>query len=445
MNILALDVGTSAVKAAVLSAETGVPVGAVARVAYVLDAPTPEAAEVPARRLWQTVAAAARSAVVQSGVSGKAGQDVQGVGLSCFTPGLVLLDNKDRPLRPIWTHLDRRARLAARQTWGAVGEEFLATTGNRPLPGGVSVLCLRELYTLDPYLLHEIRSYLHANSWLGFHMTGEKGFDPANACFTGLFGTMTDRQWSPRWCDYFEVDGKWLPPIISGIATLGTVRADVAAELGVPAGVPCKLGTADTTSAMLAAGMGAGDLLHELGTTQVLASLTDKPVPSPRRLTRLAGVGQSYVQVTHNPVGGVAFDWLHELCFRDQTREEFFTKTVPAAMEHASRVTLDPPYLGGDRLEIDARRAAFRDLELTTSRLDLLAALLEAMARGHRDALAALGQGTSFRRIFLSGGGADLVRRLLPEYQGENVGEIEEASLKGVAKLFVPRGNSEQE
>src|SRR5205807_1370712 len=115
----------------------------------------------------------------------------------------------------------------------------------------------------------------------------------------------------------FEVDKNWLPPVISGDATLGTLRSDIAAELDVPAGVPFKLGTADTSSAMLAAGMQPGDLLHELGTTQVLAVLTDKPVPAPQRLTRLFGVGQAFVQVTHNPVGGVALDWLHELCFRD--------------------------------------------------------------------------------------------------------------------------------
>ena len=293
------------------------------------------------------------------------------------------------------------------------------------------------MLTLDPYLLHEVRSYLHANGWLGFHMTGVKAFDPANASFTGLFGTMTDQQWSPRWCDYFEVDKSWLPPVISGAVTLGTLRADRATELGVPAGIPCKLGTADTTSAMLAAGMEPGDLLHELGTTQVLAALTDKPVPSPRHLTRLLGVGQRYVHVTHNPVGGVALDWLHELCFRDQTKADYYANTIPRAMEHATRVTLDPPFLGGDRLEIEAHRASFRDLELTTDRLDLLAALLGAMVSRHREAMAALGQGNTFRRIFLSGGGADLLRRLLPDYQAADVNEIDEASLRGVAKLFL--------
>ena len=440
MNILALDVGTSSVKAAVLDLATAHPVGQIAHVPVELDAPAPEAAEIPVERLWQAVAAAGRAAVRQSGVAGKADQDIAAVGLSCFSPALVLLDKSDRPLRPAWTHLDRRSRPAARQVWATVGPEFLESTGNRPLPGGMSAICLRQLLVQDPYLLHDIRSYLHINGWLGLHMTGVKAFDPANASFTGLFATMTDRRWSGRWCEHFEVDANWLPPIIDGKATLGTLRAGVATELGVPAGVPVKLGTADTTSAMLAADLQPGELLHEVGATQVLASLTGKPVPARQRLTRLFGVGDSFVQVVHNPVGGVALDWLHQLCFREQTKEEFFGKTLAKVLGQtstdATRVTLDPPFLGGDRLEIEAHRASFRDLELTTDRLDLLAALLEAMARGHRDALTALGHGKDFRRVVLSGGGADLVRQLIPEYRTAHVEEMTEGSLRGVAKLF---------
>jgi xylulokinase len=436
MNVLAIDVGTSSVKAAVVDTRTGAVVGAVAHAAITLDAPSPDASELPCERLWQALAAAGRAAVVRSGVSGKADEEIGGVGLSCFTPALVLLNKNDRPIRPILTHLDRRARPAARQVWATVGPEFLATVGNRPLPGGISAVTFRQLFSVDPYILHEVRSYLHLNGWLGFHMTGEKAFDPANASFTGLFGTLTDQQWSQRWCDYFEVDRAWLPPVMDGSATLGSIRSDVAGELGVPAGVPCKLGSADTTSAMLAAGLKVGELLHEVGTTQVLAALTDKPVPAPQRMTRLFGIGKSFVHVTHNPVGGVALDWLHLLCFRDQTAEEFFASTIPQALKRTTRITLDPPFLGGDRLEIEAHRAAFRDLELSTDRMDLLAALLQAMVRGHGEALADLGMGTTFRRIVLSGGGERMVRQLLPEYQAGHVEEIEEASLRGVAKLF---------
>jgi xylulokinase len=436
MRILALDVGTTSVKAAVLDVATATPVGPIAHVGYELDTPVPDAAVIPAERLWTTVTAAARAAVRQAGVAGVADKDVQAVGLSCLMPALILLDTADRPLGPIWTHLDRRARPAARQVWAAVGEEFLATVGNRPLPGGITAVSYRQQLNDDPYLGHRVASYLHANGWLGLRLTGQRAFDPANACFTGLFGTLTDQAWSPRWTDYFEVDPSWLPPVISGNATLGTLRAEAAAELGVAAGLPVKLGTADTSSAMLAADMHPGDLLHEVGTTQVLSVLTDAPKPSPQRLTRLLGVGAAFIHVTHNPVGGVALEWIRNLCFGEQSEQEFFERTIPAAMGRRTRVTLDPPFLGGDRLEIEAHRAAFRDLELTTDRLDLLAAVLEAMARRHRTAVAALGVGDRFERIFLTGGGAAVVRALLPSYQAANVHLIEEGSLRGVARLF---------
>jgi xylulokinase len=429
MHILALDVGTSSVKAAVLDVASAAPVGKVARVSYALDHPVPGAAEVPAERLWQAVAAAAREV-------GRAAEGLEGVGLSCLIPALVLLDKADHPQGPIWTHLDRRSRPAARHTWAAVGPEFLATTGNRPLPGGISAVSWRQRLDDDPYLCRRVRWYLHANSWLGLHMTGQRAFDRANACFSGLYGTLTGQGWSERWCRYFEIEPDWLPPVVCGSMTLGTLRSAAAADLGVPGGLPVKLGTADTSSAMLAAGMRPGDLLHVVGTTQVLAAFTDKPRPSPQRLTRQLGVGDAFIQVTHNPVGGAALDWLHHLCFRDQSARSFYEQTIPMALRRQTNVTLDPPYLGGDRLEIEAHRAAFRDLTVTTDRLDLAAALLEAMQRRHREALAALGVGERFERVFLSGGAAEVVHRLLPGYTGATVHLVEEASLRGVARLF---------
>jgi xylulokinase len=224
--------------------------------------------------------------------------------------------------------------------------------------------------------------------------------------------------------------------VVDGRTTLGSVRSAVAAELGVPPGVPLKLGTADTSSAVLAAAMKKGELLHEVGTTQVLATLTDQPTPDARRLTRLLGVGDDYLYVTHNPVGGVALEWLKNLCFGELSQEQFFRETFALAQKHQTRVTLDPPYLGGDRLEIEAHRAAFRDVTLSTTRLDLLAALLNALVRQHRLAIQGLGEGEQYSRIILTGGGAEYVRPLIAEYAAANVEFLNEGSLFGVAKLF---------
>jgi xylulokinase len=441
MHILGLDVGTSSVKAAVLDVETGRPVAPAAHVAYPLDHPAPEAAEVPAERLWAAVTAAARAAVRAAGAGGP---PVEGVGLACMTPGLVLLDTAGRPAAPIWTHLDRRSRPAARQVWQAVGPEFLRTVGNRPLPGGITALCYRQQLADDPYVSHRVKSYLHVNGWLALCLTGERAFDPSNASFSGLWGTVTDQAWSPRWCDYFEVEPVWLPAVVDGRTTVGSLRSAAAAELGVPPGLPVKLGAADTSSAMLSADVGRGDLLHSVGTTQVLAALTPAPSPSPQRLTRRLGFGPDFVHVTHNPVGGAALDWLYHLCFRDQTEPEFFEKTIPSVKDRETRVLLDPPFLGGDRLEIEAHRAAFRELTLTTDRLDLLAALVQALVKRHRQAVAALGVGDKLERIFLTGGAAKVVHRLIPEYAAAKVHFFEEGSLRGIVHLFRANGSCQE-
>jgi xylulokinase len=429
MKILALDISVPFVQAVILDGAGAAPLGPIARTRYELDHPTPGAVEVPPERLWAAVTAAAREAT--RGVEG-----VEAVGFSSAAPALVLLDKADRSLAPIWTQFDQRARPAARQTWAAVGPEFLRTTGSRPLPGVVTAVRFRQQLQDDPYLAHSIGGYLHVNGWLGLRLTGERAFDRAGAALSGLYGTLTDQAWSQRWCNYFEVQPAWLAPVVGGDVILGTVRSAVAAELGVPAGLPVRLGTTDVGSTMLAAGLKPGDLLHVVSTTQLLAALTDRPVAEARRLVYPLGVGAAFVHATYNPVGSDALHWLHKLCFQDVSVAAFHEQMIPAALKLPTRVTLDPPHLGGDFLQLEACRAAFRDVTLESDRLDLLAAVLEALRRHHQRALEALGLGDRFQRVFWTGRGVEEVQRLLPEYAGATAHRLEDASLRGVARLI---------
>jgi sugar (pentulose or hexulose) kinase len=281
-----------------------------------------------------------------------------------------------------------------------------------------------------------VRRYLHVDSWIGLRFTGEAAMDYGNACFTGVFDTMDTRDWSDRWCGYFGIERGWLPSARSGDMTLGGLRREVAQQLNLLPGLPVKLGTADTSSALLAARIELGDLLHIVGTTQVLAVRTVKPRPAADHLTRLLGVGDGYVHITHNPVGGVALDWMHQLCFHDQTAAEFYAQSIPAAIARQTEVLLDPPYLGGDRLQIEERRAAFRELTIAHERLDLLAAVLTAMRTHHAQATAVVADGQAFKRIVLTGGGATIAQQVIYDRDARAVEMIEEASLRGVARLF---------
>lgn len=427
MHILAIDIGTSSVKAAVLNQTSGQLIGPVAKAAYPLLNTEPEMAAIDPGQLWQAISTALSQA--------SEGQHIEGIGISCLTPCLVLLDQNDKPLLPFVTHLDRRARQTAKALDARFGIEFLRETGNRPLPGGISAIYFKHWTTEYPDQLRRVHRYLHLNSWIALRLTGQTGYDPGNAGFTGLC-RWEDTTWSPEWCNQLGVMPAWLPSIVPGNTTIGSLRKEWADAWSLPENIPVKLGVADTSSAILAAGMEPGDLLHLVGTTQVLAILTDAPQPSPQRLTRHLGVGESYLHVTHNPVGGVALDWLHQLCFADVPEDQYYSTMIERALDRKTSATLDPFYLGGDRLEIDEKKAGFKNLSLATDRFDLLAALLQAMRAGHRTAWQALGRSHPPKRIFLSGGGAKVVRRLLPEYQQIEVIELDQASLLGVAKLF---------
>src|SRR5262249_19259340 len=174
MRILALDVGYESITSAILDVASSQSVGARTRVEYAVDRPTPEADEVPADRLWSAVTSAARAVALPE-------EGIEGIGLSVLTPAPVLLDEKDQPAAPIRLPQDRRARRAARQVQAEAGGKFLAETGNRPLPGGISAVAFRQMVVDDPYLIREVRRYLHLNSWLALRMTGETAFDRANA------------------------------------------------------------------------------------------------------------------------------------------------------------------------------------------------------------------------------------------------------------------------
>lgn len=444
MLILALDVGTSAVKAAVLNAVSTEAVAEPVHESYPLDRPDRDTATVPAQRLWDAVHQAANQAVADAKAK------IDGVGLSCMTPALVLLDRNDEPIAPIWTHFDRRSRPLAQMLASDAERcaQFLEHACNPPLPGGLSAFSAARQLQLEPGLRGRVRSYLHANGWLALKLTGERAIDTAGACFTGLYEPRQQKSWSQEWCGYFGIEPDWLPNVVCGSTTLGGLRPEIAAAWKLSAGIPVKIGTADTSSAMLAAGMRPGDLLHVVGTTQVLAAFADPPRPQMRRLCRPLGVGDAFIHVTHNPVGGEALAWLFSLCYdspqfseseRETARQHFFDTVVKQdALKHETEVRLDPPFLGGDRLEIADRSAAFGNLKLATSKIDLVAAVLDGMRRGHTQAHTNLGLGSNWRRIFLTGGGADVVERLqLAEYNGAELHTLKEGSLRGVARLFV--------
>lgn len=80
-----------------------------------------------------------------------------------------------------------------------------------------------------------VRTALSPKGYLRFRLTGALAYDADDAAATGLFDAGANC-WSEGACDALEVSAEILPPVQD--ARQPTLLENVAAQLGLPAGIP---------------------------------------------------------------------------------------------------------------------------------------------------------------------------------------------------------------
>jgi xylulokinase len=189
---------------------------------------------------------------------------------------------------------------------------------------------------------------------------------------------------------------------------------------------------------MLAAGVRRGQAVNVMGSTDVLAVCTDQPTPDARVLTRPLGTGRWWVQVATLASAATTLKWLRQTLFAEMDEPRFAAHVRRASRRDPGAVTF-VPRLAGDRHSIEPSVASFSGLTLSTTREDLLAAAVDALARASAerwDVLRSLGVRPS-GPILLSGGLSGTFRRVLHRDwpAGLRFRQMHEATLRGVAML----------
>jgi len=188
---------------------------------------------------------------------------------------------------------------------------------------------------------------------------------------------------------------------------------------------------------MLLAGAKVGQLLNVSGSTDVLALCTNRPRPHEQLLTRALGVGRLWLSVGTVAAAGSALDWAKQQLFGDLSEREFHKLVGKIARRTGiGQVTCDPSF-AGDRTSVEQKRASFTGLTLATTRRDLLAAMIDALAvaSGARLRLLASRGVRMRRRVVASGKTALALREVLHrDWPGSwSFVYEEEASLRGLS------------
>jgi xylulokinase len=428
--VLALDAGTSSVKAALVDRDGGI-LRRAAR-AYSYSIPRPDHVELDFELLWKQAAAAV-------GDLGGEARRARALGLSVLCPGLVPLDPEGTALRPAIIHLDRRSLVQAREALRRIGgQRFLSSAANLPFPGGISLTSALWIRDAEPDLYRRTSFFGHTNTFLARRLTGKWGMDPSNAAFTGLYRTLEQTGWDRELIRDLELDPDRWPPILPSAATVGTVLPEPARSLGIASGTPVVMGAGDTACAALGAGVTEeGDVLNSTGTVEVMVLCTTRPRADPRYLIRNHALPGKWLIMNILSTGGEAVEWVRRQFYREMEEREFFEQHLPRTLAAGPTPVRMEPYLSGDRTSLRQRRASYRGLTLGSTRDDFLQATCTAIVREMRRRFRYYEEGWRLSgRIRSTGGGARALLELkMRSFPGLAWEQAPEATLRGAARL----------
>jgi xylulokinase len=437
---LGLDVGTSGVKAILVS--EGGNVAAAATALLSLDTPRPGWAEQDPEAWWDASRTAIRDVMAQ-----RANARVAAVGISGQMHSSVFLDKSGAVIRPALLWCDGRTTAECREiVTRAGGEAKLREWVCNPALEGFTLPKVLWLRNHEPGAFARLVTVLLAKDFIRLRLTGTIATEPSDASGTLMFDPVHLR-WSREMLDAVGLAPSLLPDVGGSSEVLGRVTGAAAAVTGLPPGTPVVGGGAD--NACGAAGVGAitpGEGVSSWGTSgTVLAPMTEPRVDPQLRAHTFCHVapGVWYMMGVVLSAGG-AFAWYGDQCARDlpeDRRDDLLVDEAASVPPGADGVTF-LPYLQGERTpHRDASlRAAFTGLSLAHSRAHMTRAVLEGVCFALRDSLSILEQlGLAPHYLLLTGGGAqsEFIRQLQADVFGLPVTTVnrEEGGAYGAALL----------
>lgn len=313
----------------------------------------------------------------------------------------LLVDAALQPLRPAITWQDTRTASVAAALETAVGDRMESLWGGPfAIDASFALSRLAWLAQAEPAVRARARWLLSPKDYCAAALCGEVLSDTISPI--GLVGP--DERYIDGVLDLVEGADELLPPLSAFDSAAGAVLDDN--PIGLPTGVPVAVGTMDAWGNVFGSGLvRAGQAMEVAGTSEILAVLSDRAVPT-RGIITFAPVHGHVLHAGPTQAGGAALEWAAS-CFSMSTTD---------LLELAKQGRRDPravlflPHLAGERAPHwnPQARGVFLGLDTTTELRHLALAVLEGVAFAARQALegceAAAGRPADELR--LSGGAA---------------------------------------
>jgi xylulokinase len=394
---LGIDVGTSGVKAVIVS-ETGTVV-AQATAPLTVARPHELWSEQDPDAWW----AATEQAVLALDEALRRG--VQGIGLSGQMHGATLLGADDRPLRAgiLWNDGRSYAECSEIEANEPRSREI---TGNLAMPGFTAPKLLWVKHH-EPEIYARVHKVLLPKDYVRLVMTGDAASDLSDSAGT-LWLDVGLRDWSDPMLSATGLVRAQMPALFDGCQITGSLRPEVAERWGMDR-IPVAAGGGDNAAGAAGVGViGEGDAFLSLGTSGVIFVATAAFRPNPARAVHAFChcLPTTWHQMAVHLSAAACIDWAARVTGVDGPAA-FLAEAEQAGAACGPELFL--PYLSGERTPHNDPhvRAAFLGLDNESTTGRLAAAVLEGVAFAHADGLEALREaGSSIEQLAVIGGGA---------------------------------------
>lgn len=415
---LAIDLGTGGSKVAAVDEDGVVLASAFRSIDTVLSADG--GSEQDPEQWWHGISDAAREVITVAAQT----SPCSGVGITGQWGSTIPVDAGGRAIGPCMLWSDQRGALWSSALVGGSVKvagynpakivRWLRLAGGAPSPAGADPTG-HSLFLQHqrPELYRAAHALIEPMDYIGARLTGRIAATPASMVLSWLTDNRVGAPigYSAALVKLARRDPNQLPTLVPTGSVLGTVSANIGAELGLSPDTPVVCGAPDLHTAAIGAGAVADFAGHiAISTTAwVSAPVPFKKTDIARQMASIPGVrAGSYLIANNHDTGGAALRWIRDAIVTDADYAGLTSEAANARPGCGGVIFC--PWLNGERSPVEDHnlRASFLNVSLSTTRADLIRAVLEGVAYNGRWLLEATEKfaGRPLDGLRLLGGGA---------------------------------------
>lgn len=420
MLYVGIDLGTSAVKLLLMD-ETG-HIHKIVSKEYPLYFPNPGWSEQKPEDWYEQSMAGLKELLSECDKS-----KVAGISFGGQMHGLVILDSDDNVIRPALLWNDGRTYEECDYLNNVIGKDKLSEyTANISFTGFTAPKIL-WVKNKEPENFARIAKIMLPKDYLAYKLSGVHCTDVSDASGMLLFD-VKNRCWSKEMMEICDVKEEQLAKVFESYEVVGTLKPDVAAELGLSTEVKIIAGAGDNAAAAVGTGtVGDGRCNISLGTSGTIFISSDSfGVDENNALHSFAHAdGHYHLMGCMLSAASCNKWWMEEIM---QTKD--FAGEQKAIEKLGENHVYFLPYLMGERSPHNNpnARGTFIGMTMDTTRADMYQAVLEGVGFALRDSFeVAKSLGIKIERTKICGGGAKspLWKKIIANILGIKVDIIE--------------------